>query len=336
MADDDPEDQKQVDRAEVDPAELDDRSRRMRGRALRAFGASEVKDSIVKIKAIIGVKEVPASEPLAQAALDKLRNGERPSAQEFAALETVIRLMRPVIPSTDGLFAELPRQEGHDLHTPELTAAWDAFRAKAQPKVGSVGRIDLGKSQIGAGFIVGAGLIATNRHVLGMLTDGSEQLAPGAATITFRHELNCFNKLSDTVPIEAVAAIHPRLDMALLRTADTGREAFEIDVAALAEGDPVATIGYGSDDRGNNPAFLDAVFATRFGVRLASLGEALDESASPWLFHDCSTTQGFSGAPVLSVATGKVAGLHRGGQFVFRNEAITSDEVKAFVQAQGG
>jgi V8-like Glu-specific endopeptidase len=64
------------------------------------------------------------------------------------------------------------------------------------------------------------------------------------------------------------------------------------------------------------------VFANRFGVKRAALGEVLDGSESPTLFHDCSATQGNSGSPVFSLTTGKVAGIHRASFFMYRNEAV--------------
>jgi len=61
-----------------------------------------VSDAIAKVKAIIGPTNIPDTEPLAQAALDKLHNGEIPSAEEITALEIVVRLLRPVVYTRNG------------------------------------------------------------------------------------------------------------------------------------------------------------------------------------------------------------------------------------------
>jgi hypothetical protein len=68
----------------------------MRDRAVRALGNHRVEQAVAKIRAIVGPENIPQSEPLAQSALDKLRNGEVPNPDELAALEIVVRLLRPV------------------------------------------------------------------------------------------------------------------------------------------------------------------------------------------------------------------------------------------------
>ena len=57
----------------------------------------QVADAVAKVRAIIGPANIPDSEPLAQSALDKLHNGDSPSAEELTALEIVVRLLRPVV-----------------------------------------------------------------------------------------------------------------------------------------------------------------------------------------------------------------------------------------------
>ena len=75
-----------------------------------------------------------------------------------------------------------------------------------------------------------------------------------------------------------------------------------------------------------------AVFGTKFGVKRAALGEVLDGSGTPTLFHDCSTLGGNSGSPVFAVATGRVVGIHRSGFFMYRNEAVDGGSLDAFVR----
>jgi V8-like Glu-specific endopeptidase len=64
-------------------------------------------------------------------------------------------------------------------------------------------------------------------------------------------------------------------------------------------------------------------------MRRASVGEIRDGSLSPTIFHDCSTTQGNSGSPVFLLTTGEVAGIHRSGYFMYRNEAVAASELRA-------
>jgi V8-like Glu-specific endopeptidase len=121
------------------------------------------------------------------------------------------------------------------------------------------------------------------------------------------------------------------VDVVLLRVAPQARAPLPIDAAPAAEGTRVVAIGYPGDDPVNNPLFLAGVFNGIFERRRAALGEVLDGSEPPTLYHDCSTTQGNSGSPVFSLASGAVAGIHRAGFFMYRNEAVVADELRKFV-----
>ena len=69
-------------------------------------------------------------------------------------------------------------------------------------------------------------------------------------------------------------------------------------------------------------------------MKRAALGEVLDGTEAPELFHDCSTTQGNSGSPIFTLLTGEVVGIHRAGFFMYRNEAVDAAALRAFVAAQ--
>lgn len=317
---------------------LDSKLEMLRSRAGRALGEHRVADAVAKVKAIIGPANIPDSEPLAQAALDKLHEGEIPSAEELTALEVVVRLLRPVVLSRKGQLDDLPESPGHNLHPQEIKDLWSGFRGKVASLLYSIGRVELAAgTHVGTGFLIADGLIATNRHVLGVLTLGSEVLVPGAARIVFKQEAGATNPPEHIVPLEGVAAIHPKLDMVLLSLKKLGRPILPVDAAAAALGDRVVTIGYPAKDPANNPLFLSGVFQNKFGSKCAALGEVLDGTESPNLFHDASTTQGNSGSPIFSLATGVVVGIHRAGYFMYRNEAVDAVELSGFVAsaAQG-
>jgi hypothetical protein len=167
--------------------------------------------------------------------------------------------------------------------------------------------------------------------VLGVLTFGSEVLVPGAARVVFRQEYGSTNKPGDIVSIDGALAIHSRLDMVLLAVVRQDRPVLEIAEAAMNEGDKVAAIGYPGDDPANNPLFLAGVFKGKFGVKRAAVGEVLDGTESPLLFHDCSTTHGNSGSPIFSLRSGRVTALHRAGFFMYRNEAVVGASLRKFV-----
>jgi len=302
---------------------LDEKSKRLLARASRALGGKEVADAVYRVRAIVGPADIPGSEPLAQRALKKLQNGEIPSADELTALEIVVRLLRPVVFSRLGRLENLPTHPNPeiDLYTADYKLAWDAFRQQLGVRIGSIGRVEARREgsweHYGTGFVVRPGVVATNRHVLDVITAGSEVLAPGRARIVFKEEVDDTNASTDIVGILEVLDVHPTLDVVLLKIEDDIRPSLIVQGSVASPGTQVVVVGYPAEDRVNNPLFLTSVFKGRYGVRRAALGEVLDGTASPVLFHDCSTTQGNSGAPVLSMETGLVAGIHvsqRGGR----------------------
>jgi S1-C subfamily serine protease len=310
---------------------LDAREQCLLDRAARALGSHAVDQAVAKTRAIIGPVTIPASEVDAQAAWDKLRNGEQPTAIELAALEVVIRLLRPAPLSHGGRLDDLPDAPGHNLHPPELKDLWNDFRKKVQPLLYSIGRVEMANgTHIGTGFLVQDGVLATNRHVLDDLSFGAERLEPGQARILFQREQGANDSPEHTVGIEGVAAIHPHLDMALLAVPKLGRPVVEVSTAAVHAGHRVVAIGYPAKDVGRNPLFLDVVYQGKFGFKRAALGEVLDGTEAPDLFHDCSTTGGNSGSPLFSLESGRAVGIHRAGFFMYRNEALDADALRPF------
>lgn len=301
------------------------------GRAKRALGDQEIPDLLGKLRAIVGA-DIPASETKAHAAWIKLRDGHAPDPDELAALEIVIRLLRPAPLSHAGALDDLPDQGERNLYPQELKDQWSTFRTTVQPLLYSIGRVNLKDgTQIGTGFLVADHVLATNRHVLDDLTDGTEALRPGEAVVDFQGEDGAKDEPDNVVPINGVIRVHETFDMALLEVPATGRPVPVLDAASPAEGLRVAAIGYPSTDRKRNPLFMDTVFGNRFGVKRAALGEVLDGSDGPDLFHDCSTLGGNSGSPLFSLKTGHVVGIHKGGFFMFRNEAVDASELHPFV-----
>jgi hypothetical protein len=311
---------------------MDRRLQVLRDRASRALGDHKVADAVMKVRAIIGPHNIPASEHLAQAALDKLRAGNAPSFDELAALEIVVRLLRPVVFSRNGVLDDLPSAPQQNVYPEKLSQRWTHFRTRVAPFIASIGRIENRRGRhFGTGFLVTPELLATNRHVLGALSFGTDMLAPEAARVVFKQEADLPNDASDIVPVRGVHAVHPNLDMVLLSLERQDRPALPLSAAAADATFSVVAIGYPGDDPDNNPLFLPGVFQGKFGVKRAALGEVLDGTEMPTLFHDCSTTQGNSGSPVFLLDSAQVCGIHRSGYFMYRNEAVDARALRAFV-----
>jgi trypsin-like peptidase len=303
----------------------------LRARAERWVVHDKAPRLMARVRAIVG----PSGDALAQHggagqlaadALAALKGGAEPTPMQLAALETMIRVMRPAPRCIAGELEALPPESQGDF------PAWAAFQAAVRPLLRSIGRIDdMNGAGIGTGFLVGGDLVVTNRHVLTALSHGSDRLERGQARVMFVHE---FNTLDDPpIAITGVVAVHPTLDAVLLKIdAVSARPPLTISAAAAAAGTQVAAIGYPFRDPVRNPLFADAIFGNQYGIKRASPGEVTGTAESA-LYHDCSTLGGNSGSPILSLADATVVGLHRDGYFTYRNEAVDGPSLHAFVGA---
>jgi len=313
---------------------MDQKYKDLLERAQLTFGTTPVPQAVGKTKAIIGVPAFPLKETEAQAALDKLRIGQVPTPDELAALELMIRIMRPAPLSKKGALEDLP---AYDEHEPGLVDAWTTLQALIKPLLYSVGRLDLvgaGPQGVGfgTGFLVRSDLLVTNRHVLEALSYGSLELKAGAVVVRFGQEVQTIDDPAHSVPILKAAFVHPTLDLALLRLATmTDRPPLRLAAAGAAKGDRVVALGYPADDPARNPMFIKAVFGGDFSVKRAAPGVVVSTRA-PHLSHDCSTLGGNSGSPVLSMATAEVVGVHSSGYFMYRNQAVLAAELATFLQ----
>jgi S1-C subfamily serine protease len=312
----------------------DERHAALLERAQRALDGRSVDEAVAKVRAIVfKLPLVPDAETAAQAALNKLNAGEPPTAGELAALELVVRMMRPAPLSQRGVLEPLPSAPGSSTYNRALVELWDRFRAGVKPLMYSIGRLeDHGGDPQGTGFLVADDLLLTNRHVLAKLSNGVEELDDGQAVVRFNLEWGTPEPADSSAPIAGVAAVHDTLDMALLRVRlPQPRKPLELDGEPARRARPVAAVGYPFKDP-TSPLFVEAIFNGRYGVKRAAIGDVLDVGDRRF-FHDCSTLGGNSGSPVFSLDSGGVAGIHCSGVFNYRNEAIPAAEIAPFVEA---
>src|SRR5215813_2434874 len=162
----------------------------LRRRAERVFGHLEADAALKRVRAIVGTTNLPAGfeGELAKSALAKLKDseGDEPTPRELAALEMMLRMMRPAPKFEDGKL--------EDFSEPEFDQAfpnWQAFVALLQPLKASIGRIETGSGDAtGTGFLVGDEVLVTNRHVLDVLSRGTRQLEPGQGRVQFQAEFH--------------------------------------------------------------------------------------------------------------------------------------------------
>lgn len=310
--------------------------RRRIDRALKQ-DAECIKKTLNKVRAIVGDQKAIEQDERANTALEMLREGEVPSPADLAALEMVVRMMRPAPLFEKGELRPLPKQAA------QIFDEWPQFGMKIKPYVRSIGRIDRVSpvepvtatgNTVGTGFVVSyeRDLLVTNKHVLNDLSSGSFKLEKGQAVVSFQREF-------DTIPEEAAVSIiavedvSKTLDIALLKLEKTvytdGRQAIPLNLEPAAEDSPVVAVGFPCDD-GRNPLFVKPLFGENFGVKRAAPGLIVG-SDTDYYFHDCSTLGGNSGSPLLSMQDASLVGLHHEGKFTYRNEAIKTSLVNDFL-----
>jgi hypothetical protein len=300
-------------------------------RAERTLKQQSIETVFKRIRAIIGPANMPSTEQgqLAQQALDAMRTMQKPSPQQLAALEHVIRLMRPAPLSRAGTLDKI------DQDLANTFPDWDAFQASVKPYLYSVGRIDslATNNGVGTGFLVAQNLLATNRHVLDQLSSGTNVLEKGQAVVRFGQEQGTPDTLG-RIDIIGVVALHDSLDIALLEIEQPNNAAIvgpvAVETNAASVGAAVVAVGYPFDDPVRNPLFIRALFGGKFGVKRAAPGEVVKVSTQS-VFHDCSTLGGNSGSPIFSMKTARVVGIHRDGFFMFRNEAVAGGSLAEFI-----
>lgn len=288
----------------------------------------------------IAFDTAPVPEPLrgqeadmVEGALRAVERDEPLTDDQAHALEAIVLPKeRPVIDVTGGTFATPDPPFAHFDLAP--------VRQVIEKTLPSVGRIELpGHPSLpfgGTAFVVGDGLIMTNRHVAELFAAGlgREALAflPGRdAGIDFLRERDRDESL--LFEVDRVLMVHPYWDMALF--AVTGLPAGH-PALALATAEPgdlldreVAVIGYPALDPRNDVELQNMIFRGVFNVKRLQPGRVGARMAIRSfgntvmsLTHDCSTLGGNSGSAVVDTETGSVLGLHFAGRYLEANYAV--------------
>ncbi|WP_428156265.1 trypsin-like serine peptidase [Brevundimonas sp.] len=245
-------------------------------------------------------REERASLP---AGLDALGPGAAPGGLEaLEALEALVRLGdRPAVPVRGGV-------PDYEQAAAEGWKGLKIFDGPIRKLTASTGRIELRGGHVGTGFVVGPGLILTNRHVLELIgkcyrtsTGSTWILSAGEPVIAFGRELDGLKGAVFRVTGVAVAGKDPiggtmsltKTDAALLEVEAVSEDGTLLPPAlaiasqpgeALRTAGKIVVCGYpGPPDlppRGSLPdaqraeliAVMHRIFALRFGVKRLSLG----------------------------------------------------------------
>ena len=230
-------------------------------------------------------------------------------------------------------------------HAPlsELPAAgWKGASPAALGRIETAGR-SVGRLEaidhptlawLGAAFVVAPGLVITTRHIADTFIDGragfNEVKAGFKVGIRFSDEDISAGRL---YPVVACALRHPVLDVAILRINDEGAAVPEPltfnGAETLVERLPLAVVAYfAPDPRASADSW--PLSDMKSGAKYLALGRSLGFATwrEQWMLtHDCSTSAGSSGSPVLDLETGRVIGIHTGGQQFEANYAVPASEI---------
>lgn len=266
------------------------------------------------------------------------------------ALETIVlRVGRPVL--------QVLRNQAQVEFTDPESEVWRDRLASAGPALvaaaQATGRIEVeGHPRldwIGTGWLVGADVVVTNRHVAREFArrggsgfvfrramDGSEMLAE----IDFLEEYGRPESLSFRVREVLHIEDEDGPDMAFLRVQPSSGRMLAAPLSLSAGkptlGEHVTVIGYPArDSRIPDQALMERIFGDVYDKKRLAPGEVTGLRAGV-LLHDCSTLGGVSGAAVCSLESGDVVGLHFAGRFLEANFAVPAHLVAERLHAIGG
>jgi endonuclease I/V8-like Glu-specific endopeptidase len=282
--------------------------------------------------------EMDEKTRLANQALEKLHLNRPLALDESAALEAIVLPReRPVVFVQKDTFK-----------TPE--APWEHYnedlpRQNIEAAILSIGRVELPNHPSlpygGTAFVVGDGLLMTNRHVAAIFTTGlgthNLNFTTGlSAEVDFKREQESTD--TDSLHVLKVVMIHPYWDMALLKVEGLApkRKALKLSTQPpeTLDGTQVAVIGYPARDWRNDSEVQDRIFQGVYNIKrmhpglirtrkpILSFGKTVSA-----LTHDASTLGGNSGSAVIDVRNHEVVGLHFGGKYLEDNFAVPTYEL---------
>ena len=264
------------------------------------------------------------------------RDEELAPEDEFIAEAIILPAERPVVDVVDASFGPVEAPFEHFHSNADI-------RQRIESAIPGIGRIGLpGRPDLpfgGTGFVVGPGVLMTNRHVASLFAQGIgvqeiDFINGQGADINFTHELG--RDPGTTLTVNDVLMIHPFWDMALLSVSGLNVAPLTFlleDVRDLVDRD-VAVIGYPAFDSRNNASLQLRIFRQAFNVKRLQPGKlrkrrtirSFNNQVNA-VTHDCSTLGGNSGSCVIDVATGKVVALHFAGRYLDANFAVPMFEL---------
>jgi hypothetical protein len=302
-----------------------------------ANAAPDMPDDVAKALAATKAREGHAiAEKLARDEIDVADLSDA----ALANLESVIRVSdRPSWYVRDDRPQIEPTDRNSEFWIVHATAATKKMRNVCSSVGCIVKEQESVRTPIGTGWLVGELTLVTNAHVADHLARhkagapaddwrGGWRLRPdvkGTVDFTFEHE----NTTSRSIRIVDVLYVEsaPAPDIAFFRIEnardlppgivldlEAERAAGWPDTYVFAVGHPIADV----QDDPNVPT----VFGSLDGTKRVAPGQLNRILGNDVLAHDCSTTNGSSGSPLIDFGSYRAVGLHYFGKPGERNEAV--------------
>ena len=277
----------------------------------------------------------PGNAATVESGLQKLaedRSQEITPSEMFGLEAIVLPRNRPV--------AFVRGESYDDLEEPWVNLNDDGVKRRIASLLPLIGRVEVPSSPIlpyaGTGFVVGRGLIATNRHVAQLFSQGlglTIRYRAGDAAIDFKRQIDApDDDRAAYLSVRAVEMIHPYWDMALLRVDDLPTDrTLRLSVKSPEEllDHNVVVIGYPARDDRSDLALQDRVFNRTYNVKRLQPGfiraraqiQSFENNVNA-MTHDASTLGGNSGSAVIDIDSGDVVALHFAGEYLKANYAV--------------
>jgi endonuclease G len=222
-----------------------------------------------------------------------------------------------------------------------------ARKAALERDIRAVGRVDLlhhpTMNFVGTGWLIDDDLAVTNRHVAEVFaqSDGMGRFAfrRGAFGEAMEARLDTVRQHETEAPLRRaevrevlMIAGRDEPDFAFLRVTPIDDVApLRLAERPVAQGTPIAAVGYPAWDGGrNDPVLMERYFRGVYDVKRVSPGLVTEiVESGPYILTDYTSLGGNSGSPVVALDTGHVVGLHFAGAFGEANYAVPADIVAA-------
>ena len=318
-----------------------EKAKRLKGMLSQIAGRQGLESiASASARASAGLESISPERTNAQSGLEKLADNRHQdiTPNEMFGLEAIVmKENRPVV---------FVRGNSYD----DVGNPWSSLNAaevktRLSDSFPLIGRIELPNSTLlpyaGTGFVVGKGLVATNRHVAQIFAQGlglTIRYRGGDAAIDFKRQVDTpEDDRSDYLSVRGVEMIHPYWDMALLQV-DGLRTDKMLRLSVLSPDQLVnrniVAVGYPALDPRNDAALQDKIFGGVYYVKRLQPGvvrarakvQSFDNRVDA-MTHDASTLDGNSDSAIIDVDSGEVVALHFAGEYLKANYAVPMFEL---------